>query len=89
MVMGQHDSPLAEELAFFQEQKAKLLEHNNGQFALIKGRALYGTFTTFDEAYAAGVKLFGNQPMLIKQILAEEPSVQVPAFSFGLIRSQA
>ena len=86
--MSKTDSPLAEELAFFQEQRPELLKHNNGQFALIKGRQLHGTFTTFEEAYAAGVKLFGNKPMLIKQILEVEPEGKAPALMLGILHHQ-
>ncbi len=86
--MAHIDSPLAEELAFFEEQKGQLLAHNRSQFALIKGRTLHGTFTTFEEAYKEGVRLFGNTPMLIRQIVENEPQVRAPALMLGILRSQ-
>ena len=82
-------SPLAEELALFEQKKGELLKHNKGQFALIKGPNLVGTFTTFDEAYAAGVTEFGNQPMLVKQILEQEPTEQAPAYSLGILATHS
>jgi hypothetical protein len=87
--MTPSDSPLAEELAFFEDQKDQLLQHNKGHFALIKGRKLHGTFTTFEEAYKEGVRLFGNAPMLVRQIVENEPQVRAPALMLGILRSQS
>ena len=62
--MKQHgsdgNSVLAEELAYFREQKDTWLQHHEGKFALVKGRELIDTFTTEKEAYEAGVKAFGE-----------------------------
>ena len=40
------ENSLAQELSFFDEKKAELLKHYRGQFALIKGRELFGMFTS-------------------------------------------
>lgn len=82
-------SPLKAELGFFQEMKGEWLKHHNGQFALVRGRQLVGVFTTFQEAYSAGVKQFGNVPMLIRQVLPSDPVEQAPALMHGLIRLNA
>ena len=76
---------LAEELRFFHEEKAQWLPHYEGKFALIKGRAMINTFTTFDEAYTEGVRLFGTQPFLVKQILKDEPTQELPALMLGIL----
>ncbi|TMA36010.1 MAG: hypothetical protein E6J79_13985 [Deltaproteobacteria bacterium] len=81
------DDALREELAYFEEQKPELLKHHLGQFVLIKGRELLGTFTKLEEAYAEGVRRLGNVPMLIKQVVPEEPVHHVPAFTHGLLRA--
>ncbi len=77
---------LIDELAYFEQLKPELLREHAEQFALIKGRALLGTFATMEEAYAAGVKRLGNVPMLIKQVLPEDPVHQFPALEHGLMR---
>lgn len=83
------DDSLRDELGYFREHKDELLRTAAGQFALIHGRELVGTFTTFGEAYAEGVRRFGNVPMLIRRIQAEDPSEQAPAFLHGLLRPGA
>jgi hypothetical protein len=88
VIVASKDSPLAAELAFFEEQKSELLAHNKGQFALIKGGKLHGTFTTFEEAYKEGVRLFGNSPMLVRQVVEHAPQVRAPALMLGILRSQ-
>lgn len=80
---------LSEELSFFEEKRAEWLQLYPGQFVLVKGRELVGTFTTFQEAYAEGVKRFGNVPMLIRQVLPNDPVEQAPALMHGLIRVNA
>ena len=80
---------LSDELGFFEEKRAEWLKLYPGQFALVKGRELVGTFTTFQEAYSAGVKRFGNAPMLIRQVIPTDPVEQAPALTHGLIRVNA
>ena len=75
------------EQKYFEELKPELLKHNLGQFVLIKGRELLGTFTKLEEAYAEGVKRLGNVPMLIKQVVPEEPVHYIPALTHGLLRA--
>jgi len=75
------------ELAYFERIKPDLLQHHRGKFALIKGEELVGTFTKRDEAYEAGVKKFGNVPMLIREIVPQEPTQQIPALTHGLLNA--
>lgn len=78
---------LKTELEVFQTILPNLLKTNVGQFALIKDRQLAGTFTTFQEAYSAGLAKYGNVPFLIKQVLEAEPIQHAPALTYGLIRA--
>ena len=80
-------SILAEEVAFFESRKPDLLKTNKGQFALVKGKELYGTFTTFQEAYKASIVRFGNAAVLIRQITEQEPVHRIPALTYGLSRA--
>jgi len=76
---------LKEELTHFKEHKAEWLTHYRGKYLLIKGTALVDHFTTFEEAYKAGVEQFGREPFLIKRLTEQEPEVQMPALFTGMI----
>ena len=77
---------LQEELAFFNEKKAELLQTHCGQFALIKGRALIGIYPTRLQAYTEGVKRFLTAPFLARQILDEYPIEEI-LLPFRMARS--
>lgn len=76
---------LEQELRYFEAQKKEWLQHYKGQFALIKGEELLGTFTSSEEAFDAGIEKVGNQPFLIKQVLDKDPEIQYPALAVGLL----
>ena len=76
---------LEKELSYFDEMKEEWLVHYRGQFAVVKDRSLLGTFTTFDEAFAAGVEAFGNTPFLIRQVKEGEDMAQFPALMVGVL----
>jgi hypothetical protein len=77
------------ELAYFEEHRQELLQHHEGKFALVKGRELVGTFTTFAEAFEAGVARFGNVPFLIKPVTAAESLAQAPALYTGVLSADS
>lgn len=76
---------LKAELSFFTHHKDEWLVHYEGKFALIKGQHLAGTFTTLEEAYNEAVKQFGTEPFLVKQIVKDEPTQELPALMLGLL----
>jgi len=78
-------APLQRELAFFQSKRNEWLQHYAGQYALVKDDTLVKTFTSFDEAYSAGVERFGSEPFLVKQILEQEPEQSTPALFVGAL----
>jgi len=78
---------LAEERGFYQENRAALLQQHQGKFVLIKGRQLLGVFDSPEVAYGEGLKLLGNVPMLVIQVLPEQPVARFPALQLGLIRA--
>lgn len=80
---------LERELEFFKRRRAEWLQHYKGQFALIKEERLIGTYTTFQEAFEAGVRELGNQAFLIKQVTEEEEVIQYPALTVGMIRARS
>ncbi len=70
---------LEEEIAFYSAQRDNLLASHEGQFVLIKGSRLVGVFPTWEEAYQRGDELFTfHEPMLIRQLLREEPVYTLP-----------
>jgi hypothetical protein len=75
---------LEKELAYLESHKKELLAHHLGQYVLIKGNELVGAYTTESEAYTVGLKKFGNQPMLIRKIVEDEPFTSVPSITLGL-----
>lgn len=79
---------LEKELAYFKKHKKELLENYEGQFVLIRGKELVGSFTTEQEAYEEGVKRFGNEAFLIKEVTAgEEETAYFPALTLGLVHA--
>lgn len=72
---------LEKEQKFYEEQKADLLKHYEGQFVLIKNQKIHGFFTTEKEAFDKGLSIFGPQEMFITQVVKEEPKTFIPAFS--------
>jgi hypothetical protein len=81
--------PLERETAYFESHKSEMLQHYLGQFALIHGDDLLGTFTRFEEAFDEGIKRLGNHPFLIRQVVEDEAPVQFPALVLGMISAHA
>lgn len=78
---------LEKELEYFNTRREELISHYEGQFVLIKGDSLLGSFTTEAEAYEEGLKQLGNQPFLIKQVTKEEEIDRLPALVLGLLNA--
>jgi len=76
---------LEAEVRHFETVRNDLLRMHEGQFALVKDDAVEGVFTTFAEAYEAGVRLHGTEPFMVRQITAEDASVLLPALNAGVI----
>jgi hypothetical protein len=76
---------LQKELTYYEKHKQEYLKFYKGQFVLIKEDQLVQAFITDQEAYRAGLEKFGNQPFLIKQVLADDTKVSYPALTVGAI----
>jgi hypothetical protein len=83
--MSDHDPALDNEIGAFEASLPELLKHHAGKFALFHARNLEGTFTTELEAYAEGVRRFGNEVFLIRQVLPEQVVAAAPALFAGLL----
>jgi len=82
-----NENTLKLELEFFEKIRAKLLETNEGQFALIKGEEFIEAFTTEEQAYIAGVQKYGVDSFLIKKIRKEDMVHSIPALHAGLFNA--
>ena len=80
---------LEAESAYFKRELPELLRHHKDQYAVIKGETLLGAYTTFEEAFTAGVSKWGNASFLIRVVNDEEPVADFPALSVGLISANA
>ncbi len=78
---------LEQEFAYFETRRRELLQQHAGQYALIIGQRLVGTFETAEQAYEEGLAAYGNVPMLIHQITEEETIAQIPVLA--LVRGHA
>jgi len=60
-----------------------LQEGRHGQWVAIKNHEIAAFFTSFDEAYRAGGRRWGNTDMLVKRILPreEEPVFTIQGIS--------
>ena len=63
---------LEKENAAFERLKPELLVHE-GQFAVISGEILLGTFVAYEDALKVGYEKCGLKPFLVRRILAVEP----------------
>jgi hypothetical protein len=65
---------LAEELSWYESNKAGWLKSHQGQFVLIGGKKAAGFFPSYEAALEAGLGAFGiGTDFLIKQVVEHEP----------------
>lgn len=76
---------LETEARFFETMREDLVRTHEGQYALIKGNTLEGVFTTFPEAYEAGVRAHGTESFMVRQITPGDVPVLLPALNAGVI----
>ncbi len=69
---------LAQEIATYFDYLPQLMRERPGQFVLIKGAEVLGTFPDRSVALRAGYLRFGIVPFLVRQITDLEPVVYLP-----------
>lgn len=74
IVPKHHHGPLARELATYDARKTDLLEGHEGEWVVIGGDEILGTWPTYEEALDKGYSRYGLHPFLAKQLLAVEPA---------------
>lgn len=70
-------APLDNEIAAFEKMQADLEANHMGEWVLIHGEDLIGTYESLDAAARVAVTRFGSGPYLIRQV-GEHP-VTLPA----------
>lgn len=78
---------LEKELEYYNAHREEFLAQHQSKFVLIKESLLAGVFSSEQDAYAEGIKRFGNQPFLIKKVGKDEEVVTLPALFLGLINA--
>lgn len=81
-------SPLATELATFNARRQELVAGSDGQYVLIKGEEILGTFPNQMAAVNEGYERLGNVPFFTREIRKVDraplslgfPSIEIPAF---------
>ena len=81
--------PFEREQKFYDDNRGDLLEHHVGKYVLIVGDELIGTFDDQEAAYGAGIGQFGNVPLFIKRVEADDPPASIPAMTLGLISAHS
>ena len=79
---------LEDERAYFDANRERFLRDYREKFVLIRGSQFIGAFDSAENAYVAALNQFGNSPVLIKQVLPEDPVAHLPALSLGLLRAR-
>ena len=65
---GMREEIFQREIKAYEKMKDELIMKNAGKYAIFKGRAFYGVYDTFEEAYRAGIREFGTARMMIRKI---------------------
>jgi hypothetical protein len=73
---------LEHEVRYFEAHRLELLSRAAGEYALIKGTELVGTFASETDAVGAGFRRFGNEAFLVKHIV--EADIPLPFATFNL-----
>jgi hypothetical protein len=70
-----NEAMLELEYKTYERQKPTLIAKDEHRWVLIKGTKVAGVFDTSLEAFERGIAMFGNVPMLVKQIEHSEAPV--------------
>jgi hypothetical protein len=70
---------IGEEIAYFEENRARLLSEHEEKFALIEGPHLWGVYETAEEACDVGSERFGGAPFLVAHVTKTFLIVPVPS----------
>jgi hypothetical protein len=75
---------LAKELAFYEANRAKLVNDADGQFVLVQGARVVALFSTENEALSRGYSLFGDAPFLVRRVAARDEVLNFSSMNVAL-----
>lgn len=78
---------LENERAYFSAHADEWARKSPGSFVVVKDEVLVGTFTSLEDALAAGAHRFGLQSFLVRQLGAEPEQINIPALTLGILRA--
>ena len=81
------NAPLQQERKFFQEHQAEWQRIHPGKFVLVKGETLGGVFDSDATAVSEGIRRFGLEPFLVRNVEEKEEAIRIPALMFGLLHA--
>jgi hypothetical protein len=76
---------LTSEIKTFRDQRARLLGAHEGEYVVVVGQTVLGTYATQDEAFEAGLSHCGpHTPFLLQHVTRTDPEQEMPALVHGL-----
>ena len=78
---------LEQERKLFKDHQAEWQKSYPGKFVLIKGETLRGVFDSDKTAVSEGIRLFGFEPFLVRNVAETEEEIHIPAIMFGLLHA--
>ncbi len=83
------NAPLQQERKVFLEKQAEWQKTHPGKFVLVKGEALIGVFDSDATAVSEGIRSFGLEPFLVRNVEEKEEAIRIPALMFGLLHADS
>ena len=78
---------LDQEIKTYNNNIAEWLKTEFGKTVLIKGDEVIGFFNTNGEALSEGVKRFGLDSVLVRQIAPIQEEITIPALTLGILNA--
>jgi hypothetical protein len=73
------------ELITFRAQRAHLLGAHEGEYVVIVGQKILGTYASQEDAFVAGLDHCGpHEPFLLQHVTRADPEQEIPALVHGL-----
>lgn len=64
---------IQEDSAWFEKNRNFIAQQYGGQFVLIKDQQVRGAYASYQDAFNAGVAMFGTEPFVVEQAVTDRP----------------
>ena len=81
------ESLLEQERLFYAIHETEWATAHPGQFVVVKGDRLLGTFDAIEDALAAGAASCGLDSFLVRKLGEKQEDINIPALTLGLLRT--